>query len=385
MTTANRSWTGPQDVARAVRRRWDDGSLLAGLAGGKPMPEFDVPLRGPRPAEIGEALTDVQRWIADLDAGSRAGNHYEVVRGPVGGRHFGRNQIPVRARVASYEQAWRLLGVAGDVAAFRHVLELSDDLPNVRGWVADHPLRALRTAHEWAPLLAAYRWLDQARGSGHHLREITAPGVDTKFVERHRDLLAALLGVGRGAAFVTGLGLRPKPLMLRLRGAPAVLGLPAQLTEGTFRLDELATLEPSVRTAVIVENETTYLTVPVPDHGIVIWGKGFEVDRVGALPWLHCADVHYWGDLDTHGFAILDKLRAWAPRARSFLMDRETLLTHRERWGHETSPTSARLTRLDPDESALYTDLVTDRLGEAVRLEQERIDWTWTHTRLPYI
>ena len=384
MSTAHRSWTSPQHIARIVRRRWDDGSLLAGLAEGKPMPEFDVPLRGPRPVEIGEALTEVQRWIADLDAGSRGGDRYEIVRGPVGGRHFGRNQIPVRARVVSYEQAWRLLDVADQVATFRNVLELSDDLPQVRRWVIDHPLRALRTADEWTPLLAAYRWLDQARGSGRYLREITAPGVDTKFVERHRDLLAALLGVGRGTAFVTGLGLRPKPLMLRLRCAASAIGLPGQLTEGTFRLDELAALEPSVRTAVIVENEITYLTVPVPDDGIVIWGKGFEVDRVGALPWLHDTDVHYWGDLDTHGFAILDMLRAWAPRARSFLMDRETLLVHRERWGHETSPTSARLTRLDPDESALYADLVTDRLGEAVRLEQERIDWTWARTRLPH-
>lgn len=384
MSTARRSWTGPQDIARTVRRRWDDGSLLTGLAEGKPMPEFDVPLRGPRPAEIGESLTEVQRWIADLDAGSRSGDRYEIVRSPVGGRHFGRNQIPVRARVGSYEQAWRLLDVADQVTTFRHVLELSDDLPQVRQWVIDHPLRALRNAHEWTPLLAAYRWLDQARGSGRYLREITAPGVDTKFIERHRDLLAALLGVGRGTALVTGLDLRPKPLMLRLRCAASTLGLPQQLTEGTFRLDELATLEPSVRIAVIVENEITYLTVPVPDDGVVIWGKGFEIDRVGALPWLHDTDVHYWGDLDTHGFAILDKLRAWAPRARSFLMDRETLLAHRERWGHETSPTSAQLTRLNPEESALYADLVTDRLGEAVRLEQERIDWTWAHTRLPH-
>jgi len=86
-------------------------------------------------------------------------------------------------------------------------------------------------------------------------------------------------------------------------------GLPAPLTEGTFRLDDLAALEPSVQTAVIIENETTCLTVPLPEDGVVIWGKGFEVDRVGALPWLHDALVHYWGDLDTHGFAILDKLR----------------------------------------------------------------------------
>jgi hypothetical protein len=385
VTATSRSWTRPTDIARKVRRRWDDGSLLAGLAAGEPFPAFDLPLRGPRPAEIGEALTEVRKWIAELDSGSRGGHHYQVVRGLVGGRHFGRNDIPVRARVVSYEQAWRVLGVTDQVTAYRRVLELSDELPLVRRWVAEHPLRALQTAGEWATVLAAFRWLDQARGSGKYLREITAPGVDTKFVERHRDLLAALLGVDRGAtAFIAGLGLRAKPVTVRLRCDPAVLGLPAPLSEGTFRLDEVAALSPAVRVGVIIENETTYLTVPVPDGGVVIWGKGFEVDRVGALPWLRDAPIHYWGDLDTHGFAILDKLRAWLPHARSFLMDRETLLAHRERWVPEGSPTAARLDRLDPTEADLYDDLVADRLGVAVRLEQERVDWTWARARLPY-
>lgn len=379
------TWTRPPDIVRKVRRRWDDGSLLSGIAAGEPLPEFDLPLRGPRSAEIGESLAAVRTWIAEIDNGSRDGRHYEVVRAPVGGRHFGRNDIPVRARVTSYEQAWRLLGVTGQVASYRRVLELSNDLPHVREWVAAHPLRALQTAEEWVSLIAAYRWLDGARGSGRYLREITAPGVDTKFVERHRDLLAALLGVSRGAsAFITGLGLLARPSTVRLRCAPEVLGLPAPLSEGTFRLDELAALRPSVRTALIIENEITYLSVPIPDGGVVIWGKGFEVDRVGALPWLRDAVVHYWGDLDTHGFAILDKLRAWLPRARSFLMDRETLLAHRERWVVEATPTSARLNRLDPVEANLYDDMVSDRLGARVRLEQERVDWSWAQDRLPY-
>ena len=116
----------------------------------------------------------------------------------------------------------------------------------------------------------------------------------------------------------------------------------------------------------------------------MVWGKGFEVNRAGALPWLRDAEVLYWGDLDTHGFAILDQLRAWLPTTRSFLMDRETLLAHRVRWVREGSPTSARLTRLSSDEAALYGDLVADRLGDAVRLEQERIDWAWARGRLPY-
>lgn len=381
----SRPWTIPADIRRKVRRRWDDGSLLCGLAADEPVPAFDVPLRGPRPAEIGEALAEVRAWIADLDAGSRDGRHYDVVRAPIGGRHFGRNEIPIRARISSYEQAWRLLGVADQVAAYRRLLELSSTLPAVREWVAAHPLRALEVADEWAPMLAAYSWLDEARGSGRYLREITAPGVDTKFVERHRELLAGLLGVGRNATgFVAGLGLAAKPAAVRLRFDPAVLGLPVALSEGTFRVEELAALPVNVLTAVIIENETTYLTVPVPDGGIVVWGKGFEVDLVGSLPWLQDAAVHYWGDLDTHGFAILDKLRAWLPLTRSFLMDRETLLVHRHRWVREGSPTSARLSRLDRNESDLYDDLVADRLGESVRLEQERVDWNWAHDRLPF-
>ncbi len=38
--------------------------------------------------------------------------------------------------------------------------------------------------------------------------------------------------------------------------------------------------------------------------------------------WLARCQVYYWGDIDTHGFAILDQLRTHIPHARSLLMDR---------------------------------------------------------------
>ncbi|BAK36531.1 hypothetical protein MLP_35170 [Microlunatus phosphovorus NM-1] len=41
----------------------------------------------------------------------------------------------------------------------------------------------------------------------------------------------------------------------------------------------------------MVENEITYLSVPVPDDGAVIWGKGFDIDKVGRLPWLAGAEL----------------------------------------------------------------------------------------------
>ena len=58
---------------------------------------------------------------------------------------------------------------------------------------------------------------------------------------------------------------------------------------------------------------------------MVIFGGGYAVGLLESLAWLADLDVVYWGDIDTHGFAILDRLRRHFPRLRSVLMDRATL------------------------------------------------------------
>jgi hypothetical protein len=368
-------WTTRRDIEERVRRRWDDGSLLRAHAGASEFSPIEVPVRGPKASEIGDELVAVRDWISALSAGSDTGRRYDVVLGQVGGRHIGRNALPSRVVVSTMDQAWALLGVRRDVDRFGELLELAATTPAVRTWVLAHPHRALELAEEMSRLLAAFEWLDAHRDTGHYLREISAPGVDTKFAEKHRPVLAAMLGVSSTASsFLRDLGLRGKPEMVRIRVSPS-LGLPAPISEMALRASEMRQLAIAPRSAVVIENEVTYLSVDVPEDGIVIWGKGFEVDRVGRLPWLADIPVIYWGDIDTHGFAILDRLRAWLPTARSILMDRETLLAHRERWVSEDRPATSSLTRLTVAELDLYTDLVTDRLGLRVRLEQERVDW----------
>lgn len=377
-------WTTPADIAAKVRRRWDDGSLLRAHANGDPFQPIEVPLRGPKPSDIGDDVAAARQWVAALDAGRGDDCRYVLQWQSIGGRQIGRNRLPIRAVVSSVEQAWALLGVRTLVRRFDDLLGLADQHPPVREWIVGQPHRALELAPEMPRLIAAYVWLDNHRQSQRYLREISAPGVDTKFAERHRTVLAAMLGVSVTAAgFLADLGLRSKPGLVRLRPSPS-LGFPGpSLTELAGRSEELAQLSVEPRVAVIVENEISYLSVEVPEDGIVLWGKGFEVDSIGRLRWLADADVRYWGDIDTHGFAILDRLRAWLPRARSVLMDRETLLAHRDRWVIEDRPTNSVLTRLSADEHALYSELVADGLGDRVRLEQERIDWRWAAHRLP--
>jgi hypothetical protein len=378
----SKGWTTPADIAAKVRRRWDDGSLLRTHASGELLEPIEVPLRGPKASEIGEDLGAARDWIANLDAGRRDDRRYSLQWQSVGGRHIGRNELPTRAVVSSLTQAWALLGVREPVQRYDEILAVAEGHPAVRAWMVDRPHRALELHHAMPELVAAHAWLDNHRDSSRYLREISAPGVDTKFAEKHRSVLAAMLGVPSTASgFLSALGLRSKAELVRIRPSSS-LGLPTPLTEMAVRATELAELAIAPRSAVVIENEITYLSVDVPTEGAVIWGKGFDVDKVGRLPWLSDAGIIYWGDIDTHGFAILDRLRAWLPQARSVLMDRDTLLAHRDRWVREDRPAKSSLTRLTSDELDLYVDLVGDALGERVRLEQERVDWRWVQDRL---
>ena len=300
-----------------------------------------------------------------------------VSRGPlrvdykqVGGRHFGTNTLPVRAWLDSYSDAWALLGVRSEVWRLEEMAGAASG-----DWVRSHPMRALRLADEWDKLLAVVGWIAEHQRPGMYLRQIDAPGVDTKFIERHRGVLVELLdrrlGPGRvdeaARDFAIRYGFARKPDYVRFR-------CPFRgLSEASVRVDELGSVPPGVSRVYVVENEITYLAFPLPEKAMVIWGRGYAVDALAPLRWLGETDVVYWGDIDTHGFAILSRLRAMFPGVRSMLMDRETLLAHRSQWVREPSPVIAVLDGLTAEEAALHTDLAGGVYGDRVRLEQERV------------
>jgi hypothetical protein len=98
--------------------------------------------------------------------------------------------------------------------------------------------------------------------------------------------------------------------------------------------------------------------------------------------WLKRCRIHYWGDIDTHGFAILDQLRSHFDHVESFLMDRATLLAFESQWGVEEKQTLRDLTRLDHEEKALYDDLRDNRIRKQLRLEQEKIGFGFVESAL---
>ena len=95
-----------------------------------------------------------------------------------------------------------------------------------------------------------------------------------------------------------------------------------------------------------MENEISYLAFPEVPEALVIFGEGFAATVLDAIPWLGEKHLVYWGDIDTHGFAILDRLRARFGSVTSILMDHTTLLAHPQQLVREDNPTSVPALRL---------------------------------------
>jgi hypothetical protein len=371
-------WTRPADVRAAIRKKWDSGVLLGRFAARQDWASLSIPIRGPSARQIGEHLAEVREWASEW-AAVGAGGPLRVEYKQVGGRQFGANSIPARAWLDSYDDAWALLRVGAEVRRLTGLIEAARGTRLVP-WLTDHPMRALRLADDWDRLLAIVRWIELRQAPSMYLRQVDAPGVDTKFIERHKGVLAELLDaqldssrmVADVSDFAERYGFLRRPGYVRFRVAGRFRGF----SELTVRADEFTAPPEGITRAYVLENEITYLAFPVPSETIVILGGGYAVPVLELLGWLVGLDVVYWGDIDTHGFAILNRLRHHVPQARSMLMDRVTLLGHRDRWVTEPSPTAVTLDRLDPAESALYADLISGSYAPFVRLEQERISFS---------
>jgi hypothetical protein len=369
------TWTRPADVRAVLGRKWQAGTLLAGFASGQPFEPLGVPIRGPAPGEIAERLGAVQEWVADWQRAGRGALRVEYRK--IGGRRVGSNLIPCRAWLDGYDQVWKLLGVAADVRLLAELAEATQaTCPRLLPWVQRHPMRTLGLADRWHRLLATVRWIDERQQPGMYVRQVDVPGVDTKFIERNRGVLTELLDLqlpsGRadtGAGdFERRYGFRRKPGYVRFRVDDC-----GDWRELTVRAEDFVSPPAWITRAYVLENEITYLAVPCPPHAMLVLGGGYAVPVLESVGWLTDLDLVYWGDIDTHGFAILDRMRQRFPHVRSMLMDRTTLLAHRDQWVTEPSPTTSSLEFLDGEEAALYADLVADRFGRSVRLEQERI------------
>jgi hypothetical protein len=371
----------PEDARAWLRRRFDH-QHRRWLSGGGTWP-LSVTLGNPAEKLVAEDPGSVRGWV---EAWSQYRGGGELLWVERQWPHLGEQRLPERLSLPS---ALELAQVVGETVRYQRAAERYARL--VQTWpalqttaqlarhfevLADYPEQDFRRL--WALLT----WLVEHPSSGLYLRQLPVEGMDTKWIDSKRravvtDLVQGMRQMASASDFYDLCGLRRAPHRVRLRLlCPRLRESIGGLGDIEAPIDQLAHLRLTPERVIIVENLETGIALPDLAGSVAFMKLGHAVSVLAAIPWLQNIEALYWGDIDTHGFAILDRARTALPRLRSVLMDEATLLAQRALWGQEQTPyPEADLPRLTPNEHAVFDGLRANVWGQGVRLEQERIPW----------
>ncbi|MFZ4616058.1 MAG: Wadjet anti-phage system protein JetD domain-containing protein [Rectinemataceae bacterium] len=390
----------PEDLRQALAKRLD--AEWAAWACGRGQWPLRVMLGKPASAEWQDAAAGLRAWVEAWRAEEGA---CELEWEEVQSRAHGRQTLP---KAALFRDAESLAAWLGRPSALRRALAVRDRIlarwpgsgAAIEGNLAQ--LVALDDA-DLERLEAVVEWLHANPASGLFRRAVPVRGIHSKWLEARASMVAEFVSALSGRAGfggnsagtavpaeaargIEGLGLRAPPRLIRWRL------LDQALRDALGGLDSAATSVAELAglrfdRALIIENLETGLALPDVPGCIAILHLGYAVEALSAIPWLASIPVGYWGDLDTHGLAILGRARGQTrsrlPHITSIMMDRPTLLEHRDLWSFEETARSGEVpSGLDAAESELFSELRDNVHGVGVRLEQERIPLDWAADRI---
>lgn len=375
------NWTSEDEVHKQVERLWLRGDVLRALVHAEGSFPARLRLKPPSISELESHFAQAEEWVRAMRQLPGVRVECRTVQRSIQGRQ----ELPSQLWLDTPEAAIDLLDKRSEADTFLAIHAATQaSLPEVLPWLMAHPLRALAEEPVWHRALVVARWKrDQPYAAPVYLRQLDMPGIDTKFIEANKALLRGLFDLvcptdtvnSSGMDFSLRYGFLREPPRVRFRlldPAIRLAGL-SECPDVELDAESFAALRLDASYAIVMENKTTYLALPRMSASIAIFGGGYGARALGKASWLQDMRVLYWGDIDTHGFAILSQLREFLPHARSILMDEATLLAFRESWTNETAQHRHTLTRLSAEEQTVFALLIQQRFGKGVRLEQEKV------------
>jgi len=369
------------DAARDFLVRRFNNQHQAWLTGEGTWP-LQISLGTPTEKDATEDASVVRAWVSSWAAWKNVG---EVSREVRKWARLGAQELPVGLTVSNAEDVATLVGQAPRwTRAKERYAQLIDKWPQLKEGGALAPrfnVLADYSEVDFSRLLAMLNWLIQNPASKVYLRQLPVEGLDTKWAEQRIGVITGLLKDIKqdkdDGNFHEVCGLLRPPHRIRIKLlCPELRKLVGGLSDFEAPIEDIAALQIQPTAAVIVENLDTGMALPDIAGVVGIMKLGNAVSALAEIPWLQGINAVYWGDIDTHGFAILDRARKALPGLRSVLMDEATALRYESLWGTEPTQTSNfALEHLVEHELAVYTALKSNSWGQKVRLEQERLPW----------
>ncbi|MFA0961658.1 Wadjet anti-phage system protein JetD domain-containing protein [Roseivirga sp. BDSF3-8] len=250
------------------------------------------------------------------------------------------------------------------------------EFPSLADWLQKYPLKVISNHSNWPQILLVCKWFkENHEANRYYIRELPIP-VHTKFIEENEAIISVLLEVvapvtvcSEDKKFPVRFGLLYDEPLMRMRVLDEGMAIAGQLTDLALPVSQMADLSIRPRRVIISENKMTFLTLPPMPDTVAIWGHGYRAGLLKHLTWLKGAEVIYWGDLDVHGFEILNQVRRHYSETISMMMDKGTFRAFKEFVTAGKRSSVVSLPRLTTEEALMHRYLGMYNL----RLEQERI------------
>ncbi len=300
---------------------------------------------------------------------------------------LGEQKIPVKIIFNSLNDFLKIVNKEQEYKEFVHIYEkIISKYLNLKNLFIKKPFLILEYRNVWDELLIICDYLLKNPNPNIYTRELSFKNIDTKFIEKYKKIIDILVSYIKNQtalnslkehAFEKKYGFKFPQIQIRFRILDAKLYI-GGLNDISITLDEFKTLNLPCKKIFIIENKITTLSFPDTKDSIVIFGQGYGVSALKDIDWFFDKQIYYWGDIDLDGFAILSNLKKYYKHTNSIFMDILTL----EDFLHvkvevKTQNKEKSLSYLNQDEKLVYDRLVNEYYGKNVRIEQEKIPFSY--------
>lgn len=385
----------PNDIRSKCLRIWQSDSFWESISKNESEPVIEIPFGKLKAKEL---LTD---FAAKSSSVTTLRNESKEVRGygysigytETSHRQLGTQKLPTSIYFETLDDFTRFAGKKKELEDYRRLAkETISCLPKLQKWVVRNSLRLIENKRNWDKIMSVCTYFLSHPAPELYLRQLDIPNVDTKFIENNKSILRDLLdevlpdsAINRGVTGFSAHGFERRYFLLyeepsiRFRILDKKLAFLGVGTDISLPAIQFNALNFPCKRVFFTENKTNSLCFPDVDDSIVVFGGGYGISVLKGASWLHDMEIFYWGDIDTHGFSILSQLRGYFPHVHSIMMDIQTLHTFKTQWVEEEEEKRCRaeLSNITCDEWQVYADLRDNIHGDRVRLEQEKISFTY--------
>lgn len=301
-------------------------------------------------------------------------------------QRIGEQTIPTRIYFESLKDYLHFTNSEEEYKRFVQNYQLiSTSIPELKEWTL-YQITKVSEHKTWKESLLVCKYFLSNPEPNLYIRQLPID-VHTKYIQENKTILSSLLEFllkdkcnQSEKQFEKKFHLKHQEPLIRIRFLDTKLSIAQNLSDVSVPLSEFHSLEILCKFILVVENLMNFLTLPNLPNTISIWsGGGFSISYLKKVQWLKNKQFYYWGDIDVHGFQILNQFRNYFSNTYSLMMDKNTL---DKIWKDKIteSPTTSvlDLPHLTDSEKILYEFIRENR----IRLEQEKIPQDYAESQI---